>query len=72
MSGALLGNAILSLQPLFSSVQPFVPGNYVIMKKKALFDRLNLIFFFKPLYILQCYLSYTNLQLDPNLNSSQQ
>lgn len=62
--------AMLScLQPLFSSVQPFVPGNYVIMKKKALFDRLM------ALYILQCYLTYTNLQnlqLDPNLNNSQQ
>lgn len=72
MSGALLGNAILCLQPLFSSVQPFVPGNYVIMKQKALFDRLKMIHFLKAFYTLQCYLGYTNLQLDPNLNSSQQ
>lgn len=42
------------------------------MKKKALFDRLMIIYFFKAPYILQCYLSYTNLQLDSNLNSSQQ
>lgn len=72
ISGALLGNAILCLQPLFSSVQPYVPGNYVIMKKKALFDHLKIIYFLKAIYILQCDLCYTNLQLDPNPNSSQQ